>query len=85
MLLIDEISVEYAKDADERLVALRTCLERLTPLQRELLSARYVGKTPVKLMAERFDQTVHNISSRLHRIRKNLAHCINARLSAEGR
>jgi RNA polymerase sigma-70 factor, ECF subfamily len=85
MRLIDTISVEYAMEADERLVALRSCLQRLTTEQAELLRERYVMKAPVKIIAERLDETVHNISSRLHRIRKNLANCINARLRAEGR
>jgi RNA polymerase sigma-70 factor, ECF subfamily len=84
MRLIDEYCMEYASEADERLVALRTCLKKLNPQQSELIRERYVSKTPVKQMAERLDETVHRISSRLHRIRKLLAKCITTTLSAKG-
>ena len=83
--LINQACMEYASEADDRLVALRKCLQKLNPQQAELIRERYVAKTPVKLMAQQLDETVQNISSRLHRIRKTLAKCIQATLVAEGR
>jgi RNA polymerase sigma-70 factor, ECF subfamily len=82
--LINEACTQYASEADDRLVALRRCLRKLNPKQAALIRERYVGKTPVKQIAAQFDETVHNISSQLHRIRKNLAKCIQSTLAAEG-
>lgn len=83
--LINQACMDYASEADDRLVALRLCLQKLNPQQATLIRERYVAKTPVKLIAEHLDETVQNISSRLHRIRKSLAKCIQATLVAEGR
>jgi RNA polymerase sigma-70 factor (ECF subfamily) len=83
--LIDEACVEYASEADDRLMALRKCLQRLDPHQVALIHARYAMKKPVKLIAEQLESSVQNISSRLHRIRKTLAKCIDAAMAAEGR
>ena len=83
--LIHERCVTYAAQADDRLAALRKCLQRLQPHQEELIRERYFAKTPVKLMAARMSDTVQNISSRLHRIRKQLAKCVTATLAAEDR
>jgi RNA polymerase sigma-70 factor (ECF subfamily) len=83
--LINEACIEYATETDDRLIALRQCLQKLNPRQAELIQLRYVARAPVNQMAEKLDETVHNISSRLHRIRKSLAKCIQANLLAEGR
>jgi RNA polymerase sigma-70 factor (ECF subfamily) len=83
--LISETCAQLASQADDRLVALRKCLEKLNPQQAELIRERYVTKTSVRLMAARSSDSVQNISSRLHRIRKALAKCINATLDTENR
>jgi RNA polymerase sigma-70 factor (ECF subfamily) len=83
--LIDEACVEYASEADDRLLALLKCLQKLDPEQVALIHARYATRTPVKLIAKHLESSVQNISSRLHRIRKTLAKCIDAAMTAEGR
>ena len=83
--LIDNACMELADNADDRLLALDACLKKLNAEQAALIQSRYVARTPVKLMAERMGETVQNISSRLHRIRKALAKCIEATIAAEGR
>jgi RNA polymerase sigma-70 factor (ECF subfamily) len=83
--LINEACIQYAAETDDRLIALRQCLQKLNPRQAELIQQRYVAKTPVKQIADKLDETVHNISSRLYRVRKALAKCIQATLVAEGR
>jgi RNA polymerase sigma-70 factor (ECF subfamily) len=83
--LIDSACMELADNADDRLLALDICLQKLNPQHAELIQSRYVTRTPVKLMAERMGETVQNISSRLHRIRKALAKCIESTMAAEGR
>lgn len=83
--IINQAAIDLAAETDERLVALRQCLQKLTPEQAALIRERYFVRIPVKQMAVNWNETVNNISSRLHRIRKSLARCISAALSAEGR
>lgn len=76
--------LKWAETADDRLPALQKCLKKLNDTQADLIHERYVAKTPVHAIAERNDVTPQNISSRLHRIRKALASCIERALKAEG-
>jgi RNA polymerase sigma-70 factor (ECF subfamily) len=81
--LINETCMKLASEADERLVALRKCLKKLDPDQAALIRERYVETTSVRRIAVRFGETAHNISSRLHRIRKILAKCVELTLATE--
>jgi len=81
--LMDDKITSALNVTDDRLTALRKCLKKLSAPQAELIRERYMAKTPVAAMAERLDQTAHNISSQLHRIRKTLAKCIEFTLSVE--
>jgi RNA polymerase sigma-70 factor, ECF subfamily len=69
---------------DDRLTALQKCLKRLSTAQAELIRERYMAKTPVQTIAARMNESAHNISSRLHRIRKILANCVEHALATEG-
>jgi RNA polymerase sigma-70 factor, ECF subfamily len=82
--LIHEQCMKSVSEADERLIALRKCLKELEPRQAELIRDRYVVKTPLRIMAAQSSDTAHNMSSRLHRIRKVLARCIETKLAAGG-
>lgn len=82
--LIHEKCMKSVGEADDRLVALRNCLEKLEPKQAALIRQRYVAKTPVRIMAAQSSDSAHNLSSRLHRIRKVLARCIESKLAAGG-
>lgn len=81
--MIDDKCVKSVSEADERLSALQKCLKRLNASQAELIRERYMAKTSVATMAEKFHDTSHNISSRLHRIRGILAKCVEFTLAAE--
>jgi RNA polymerase sigma-70 factor (ECF subfamily) len=81
--LIDDKVMSSVSEIDDRLSALRKCLKKLNAQQAALIRERYLAKTSVTTMAERLDQTAHNVSSQLHRIRKILAKCIEFTLSAE--
>jgi RNA polymerase sigma-70 factor (ECF subfamily) len=70
---------------DERLAALQKCLKRLNNSQSELIRERYATKTPVQTIATRMNDSAHNISTRLHRIRKILANCVEHALAGEER
>lgn len=82
--LLSKQCQEASDSTDDRLVALQNCLKRLSNAQAELIRERYVAKTPVQTIAARVNDTAHNISSRLHRIRKMLANCVERTLTMEG-
>ncbi|QDU89091.1 RNA polymerase sigma factor [Pirellulimonas nuda] len=69
---------------DDRLAALERCVKRLGADEAQLVHERYTGKTPVLAIARRLDVPAHAISSRLHRIRKALARCVQSALATEG-
>jgi RNA polymerase sigma-70 factor (ECF subfamily) len=83
-LLSDQCLVA-ADTIDDRLTALQKCLKRLSTAQSELVRERYMDKTPVQAIATRMNVSAHNISSRLYRIRKILARCVEHALAAEER
>jgi RNA polymerase sigma-70 factor (ECF subfamily) len=68
---------------DDRLAALDRCMKRLSASQAELVRERYSSKVPVQTIARRLDVPAHAISSRLHRIRKSLAMCVQQTLATE--
>ncbi len=84
---VDVLAEQWLKSADtldDRLAALDTCLTRLSTSQAELIRDRYVTRTPVQSIARRLDVPAHAISSRLHRIRKILARCVQQAMASEG-
>lgn len=85
LALVSDQCMKSAGEIDDRLVALQECLKRLNAQQAELVSERYGSKTPVQTIADRLSESAHNISSRLHRIRKMLAKCVEHKLMTEER
>lgn len=81
--VISDAYIGSEVSADSRLVALRSCLEKLEGQQHELIRERYVGKLSVNTLAARLGGSANQISARLYRIRKTLAKCIEATLAAE--
>jgi RNA polymerase sigma-70 factor (ECF subfamily) len=79
-----EHSLKAADAVDDRLAALERCLKRLSTAQAELINNRYTAGTPVQTIARRLDVPAHTISSRLHRIRKILAKCVQQAMATEG-
>lgn len=82
--VLSEQCVEDADAIDDRLAALQKCLQRLSAAQAELIRERYAAKVPVQTIAVRMNDSAHNISSRLHRIRKLLASCVERTVATEG-
>ena len=71
-----------ADQVDERITALRHCMDRLTDRQRDLLKMRYeVGLNPESI-SKRTGASVTSINQLFYRIRKALANCIHQRLEA---
>ena len=65
-------------------VALRECMDKLNPPERDMIRKRYSG-TSVKQLAEQLDRPAASISQTLYRIRTNLADCIRRVLAREDR
>lgn len=83
--LLSDHCMKASDTFDERLAALQKCLKKLGTAQADLIRERYMAKTSVQTIAARMNDSAHNISSRLHRIRKILANCVEHVLAAEVR
>jgi len=69
---------------DDRLAALRRCLDELHPSDRAVLAARYSQDVRLADLAERFRQSVGYLKQRLFRLRRRLADCLHRRLAGFG-
>ena len=78
-LIAEELPAQ-SDDLEERQIALRGCLENLKPAQRNLIRHRYFTRTPLKDYAADVGRSAGGLKVTLHRIRKNLADCIENKL-----
>lgn len=76
----DEVSAEMHPQVG----ALRQCLERLKPEQREMIQQRYAPDGSVEQLAQRTGKSVAAVSQLLYRLREILRNCIEMRLAEEG-
>ena len=74
---------EQSDDLESRQLALRTCIEKLKPAQRDLIRHRYYKRTPLKDYADEIGRSVGSLKLTLHRIRNNLAACIENNMPRE--
>jgi RNA polymerase sigma-70 factor (ECF subfamily) len=77
-------SAEYLAGNEQRVAALRDCLEQLPDNHRRMIVTRYESPAPVAQIAETFGRSAASFSVTLHKIRKQLLACIRGRLGAEG-
>ncbi len=80
----DEVE-ESSDDADRRLKVLETCMERMTPRQRELIAARYGRGEAVQDIASRLSRSENAMAALFYRLRKLLADCVQSVLGKEAR
>lgn len=80
----DEVE-ESSDDADRRLKVLETCMERMTPQQRELIAARYGRGEAVQDIASRLSRSENAMAALFYRLRKLLADCVQSVLGNEVR
>lgn len=78
-----ERQAERVDEFDRREEALRGCLNKLPPGQRELLEERYSAKGSVQQIASREGKSVGAVSQSLYRIRETLLNCIHESTLAE--
>jgi RNA polymerase sigma-70 factor (ECF subfamily) len=67
-----------SEDADQRLKVLETCMERMTPRQRELIAARYGRGEAVQDIASRLSSSENAMAALFYRLRKMLADCVQS-------
>ena len=71
-------------ELDSRREALDHCLNKLAPVQRQLIDLRYVDGHAIDRIAETLGRPKGSIRQTLYRIRAALLDCIQRRLSSEG-
>lgn len=72
-----------AEGAHERLLALRSCLARLSPAEISLLRLKYVDRGSLSDYARSMKQQPSRVQKTLSRLRLSLRYCIETRLSSE--
>lgn len=77
-------ATEAFADVDERLLAMRQCLEKVAPTHRELIRFRYQQELSAEQIAAKVGRTPLAVRQVLFRIRDELSKCISMRLAAKG-
>ena len=83
--LIERISPEFEvepEDLEERHLALRTCLQRLRPQDRDLLHHRYATASSLQEYAEATHRSSGTLKAILFNLRAALKRCIERQLQA---
>jgi RNA polymerase sigma-70 factor (ECF subfamily) len=69
---------------EERIEALRYCLQQLAPEHRRMITERYAEGGSVQKIARELGRSAGSVRVALHRIRTLLLACMQRRLAAEG-
>jgi RNA polymerase sigma-70 factor (ECF subfamily) len=69
---------------EQSMLALRECIEKLSPKARRLIELRYVKGISGNVLAERFNQPPNTIYVAFSRIHRTLSACVTNRLACEG-
>jgi RNA polymerase sigma-70 factor (ECF subfamily) len=73
----------FQRDED-RVAALRRCLEKLSGTERELVQLVYCGDSSVKELAERTGRATQTLYNQLSQVRRKLFHCVQCTLAQQG-
>ena len=79
--MLSEDAIAMSCEYDDRVSALRDCLEKMSDRHRQMLSARYHEGESVRSIAERFGRTRRAIYKSLEKIHTSLASCIRRTLA----
>ena len=79
-----DVAQQRLQEFDSRREALDHCLNKLAPVQRQLIDLRYVDGHAIDRIAETVGRPAGSIRQTLYRIRAALLDCIQRRLSSEG-
>lgn len=78
-----ERQLDREQEVDRRGLALKACLEKLTPKQKTLVEERYAPNGSVQEIAAAQGKSVGAISQTLYRIRELLQKCVEETLAGE--
>jgi RNA polymerase sigma-70 factor, ECF subfamily len=79
-----DVARQRLQELDSRRDALEHCLNKLAPVQRQLIDLRYSEGHDLDRIAETVGRPAGSIRQTLYRIRAALLDCIQRRLSSEG-
>lgn len=80
LLTVTNIAEEAARQAeliDADLTVLHRCIEKLSPLDRNLVETRYASSGSVKRLTKLLGKSAGAVSQNLYRIRGELADCVD--------
>jgi RNA polymerase sigma-70 factor (ECF subfamily) len=72
------------ENSQQYTVALRECLEKLSPKARRLIELRYIAGIPGNTLATRLNQPANTVYVALSRIYRVLSTCVRERVASEG-
>lgn len=81
--LLDKAYAEVAEEVDDRLVALRKCMDKLPDHHRVLINRRYGFDDALADIAKSVGSNAKAVNAMLVRIRKLLADCVEQRMEAQ--
>lgn len=84
MEAMSEEACEAFDDFNERGVALKNCLTKLSNTDQDLIRSHYQSGMPLAELGSRIGRTHAALKQALFRIRRNLRSCIERQLSREG-
>ncbi|MEM6777048.1 MAG: sigma-70 family RNA polymerase sigma factor [Planctomycetota bacterium] len=83
LALLDRTTEAEANAVDCRIPLLDGCLKRLREADRDLIQRRYRDGESIHRLAQGMTKSVDAIGMRLHRIRRQLAECVQSRMTQE--
>lgn len=85
--LCDELADRHIQKIDElelRHAALRLCLEKLSPRDRDIMRGRYEFNLKGEELADQLERPLNTVYKALQRIRRALTDCVQRNLRTEG-
>ncbi|MEO0477175.1 MAG: sigma-70 family RNA polymerase sigma factor [Planctomycetota bacterium] len=80
--LLDQAYAETAEEIDDRLIALRRCMDKLPEHHKLLINRRYGFDDPLADIAKSVGSNAKAVNAMLTRVRKLLADCVQQRMEA---
>lgn len=81
--LLDEVENEGFDETETKRSALRHCLQKLRPVDRNLILRRYIEESSLGKLAEEVGRASESLKVSLHRIRVSLRECIWRKLRTD--
>lgn len=86
---LEQVSLSFEAEGDAdyhqcKLDALGSCLERVSPRNRELLERRYAQGSSYDEIAHEVKRSAGSLRVLVHRLQRHLADCVEQRLADEG-